>query len=90
MTEIVVACIALFGVVITVVGGVVTAQIQAARRAVGVPNGEGNVIQMLETILGLVRDQGARLTHVEHQQERIEGEVDEIRDALRGERDGGV
>jgi hypothetical protein len=87
--EVIVALIALLGVVITVVGGVVTTQLQQARKAVGVPNGQGNVVQMLEKVLGLLHDQGHRITHLEHNQETMKDELDEIRGATFGKESGG-
>jgi hypothetical protein len=88
-TDVTTALIALLGVIITVVGGVVTAQLQQARKAVGVPNGQGNVVQMLERVLGLLHDQGERITHLEHSQDAIREEVDEIREATFGNEGGG-
>jgi hypothetical protein len=88
--EVIVALIALVGVVITVLGGVLTAQIQKAREAVGVPNGNGTVVQMLETVLGLLRDQASRLTHLEQDYDHLEEDLEKLRRTVRGEEGGGA
>jgi hypothetical protein len=44
---------------------------------------------MLERILGLLHDQGERITHLEHNQDAIKEEVDEIREATFGNEGGG-
>lgn len=48
------------------------------RKSIGVPNGKGNVVQMLEKILAGQTGQDSRLASIEARQNRFEGRLGKI------------